>query len=130
MATLSPDEIEQFRAQLSNYPPALKALTEIEDCEGNLADATISLAIRAGQQPQEDNGEWLADLAKRCRAVICQAIPRQNLETGAIDKTIIAVASSELIPAALATPVVLYVLKSGLAEFCQAFEPVEPGAES
>ncbi|WP_072620856.1 hypothetical protein [Spirulina major] len=122
MATLSPEEIEHFRTQLNRYPPALKALTEIEDCEGNLADATISLAIRAGQQPQEDNAAWLADLAKRCRAVICQDIPRQNLAAGAIDKTIIAVANSDLIPPSLATPVILYVLKTGLEDFCRPLE--------
>lgn len=122
MATLTPAEIEQFRTQLNRYPPALKALTEIEDCEGNLEDAAISLAIRAGQQPQEDNATWLAGLAKRCRAVICQEIPRHNLAVGDLDKTIIAVASSDLIPPSLATPVILYVLKTGLEDFCRPLE--------
>jgi hypothetical protein len=119
---LTPEEIEQFRAQLANYPPALKALEAIEDCEGDLADAAISLAIRAGQEPQQDSAEWLNSLAKRCRAVICQEILRENLYGGSLDKAVIALANVNLIPAILATPVLIYVLKQGIEDFCKPLE--------
>lgn len=122
MQTITPEEIQQLRSQLANYPPAQKALTELEDCEGDLEDATMSLAIRAGQQPQQDNAEWLASLAKRCRAAICQEVVRQNLEQGELEKAAIALANVGLVPPILATPVIIYVLKQGLEPFCQPLE--------
>ncbi|MEM8637380.1 MAG: hypothetical protein AAGG51_00985 [Cyanobacteria bacterium P01_G01_bin.54] len=118
MATVSSEQLAQLKTQLSDYPPALAALAEIEACEGDLEDAAMSLAIQAGQVPQEDNAEWLADLAKRCRALLCAEIPRQNLQVGAIDKVILTVANADLVPAILATPVVLFVQAQGLTPFC------------
>ncbi|MBE9114589.1 hypothetical protein IQ249_01645 [Lusitaniella coriacea LEGE 07157] len=117
-------EIEQFRDRLAAYPPALKALDTIEDCEGDLEDAAISLAIRAGQEPQQNNADWLASLAKRCRAAICQDILRENLQNGAWDKAAIALANLDLIPEILATPVLIYVLKQGVEEFCEPLDRV------
>lgn len=125
MATVTLEQLGQLRTQLANYPPALEALREIEACEGDLEDAAISLAIQAGQFPQEDNSAWLADLAKRCRALLCAEIPRHNLQTGAIDKVIITVATADLLPAVLATPVVLYVLEQGLETFCAPLDHVK-----
>ncbi|MCW6036166.1 hypothetical protein K4A83_07755 [Spirulina subsalsa FACHB-351] len=123
MEPITPEELAQWRSQLANYPPAQKALLEIEDCEGDLEDAAISLAIRAGQQPQQDNAEWLASLAKRCRAAICQdSILRENIATGELEKAAIALANLDLIPPILATPVLFYVLKQGLNQFCQPFD--------
>jgi hypothetical protein len=122
MPTVTPAQLAQLREQLASYPPALTALQEIEDCEGDIADAAMSLAIRAGQLPQEDNSAWLADLAKRCRSLICDEIPRDNLQKGAIDKVILAIANAQLIPAILATPVVLSVLAEGLDNFCEPLD--------
>ncbi|MBD2579013.1 hypothetical protein [Oscillatoria sp. FACHB-1406] len=122
MYVVTPEEIEDFRQKLANYPPALKALDEIEDCEGDLADAALSLAIRAGQEPQQDSVDWLGSMAKRCRAVICQEVLRDNLETGALDKAAIALANLKIIPSILAVPVLIYVLKQGLDDFCLPLE--------
>jgi hypothetical protein len=122
MYTVTPEELQQLRSQLANYPPAQKALTEIEDCEGDLEDATISLAIRAGQQPQQDNADWLASLAKRCRAAICQEVVRENLQKGELEKAAIALVNIGLVPPILATPVIIYVLKQGLEPFCKPLE--------
>ncbi|MGB0560595.1 MAG: hypothetical protein ACPGVO_02175 [Spirulinaceae cyanobacterium] len=118
MAIVPSEQLVQLKAQLSDYAPALTALQEIEACEGNLEDAAISLAIQAGQLPQEGNADWLEDVAKRCRALLCSEIPRQNLQTGAIEKVILTVANSDLVPAILATPVVLFVLSQDLEAFC------------
>ena len=49
MVVITSQEIARFRSELAAYPEALKALDEIEDCEGNIEDAAISLAIQAGQ---------------------------------------------------------------------------------
>lgn len=124
MAVVTPEQLSQLRDQLANYPPALEALREIEACEGDLEDAAISLAIQAGQFPQEDNGAWLADVAKRCRALLCAEIPRHNFQAGAIDKVILTVANAKLVPAILATPVVLYVVEQGLDNFCAPLDQV------
>ena len=122
MDKVTPEEIEKFREQLAHYPPALKALNALEDCEGDLADAVLSLAIRAGQEPQQDSAEWLISLAKRCRAAICQDILRDNLRDGSLDKAAIALANLNLIPAILAVPVLIYVLKQGVDNFCKPLE--------
>ncbi|MDY6783622.1 MAG: hypothetical protein SW833_13950 [Cyanobacteriota bacterium] len=122
MTQITLEEIQQFRQKLAHYPPAVKALNEIEDCEGDLGDAVISLAIRAGQEPQQESSEWLTSLAKRCRAAICQEVLRENLQSGSLDKAAIALANLNLIPAILAVPVLIYVLKQGLDNFCKPLE--------
>lgn len=122
MYVITPEEIERFRQQLADYPPALKALEEIEDCEGDLADAALSSAIRVGQEPQQDSGDWLGSMAKRCRAVICQEVFRDNLETGNLDKAAIALANLKIIPSVLTVPVLIYVLKQGIDDFCLPLE--------
>ena len=51
MTTLTFAEIAQLRQQLADYPEALDALQSIEDCDGDLADAALSLALKAGLEP-------------------------------------------------------------------------------
>lgn len=122
MTKVSSEEIARFRSELANHPEALKALDAIEDCEGNLEDAAIALAIRAGQQPQRDNEEWLDALARKCRAVICQKEFRQDLLDGSFAPVIAYLAATPLLPGILATPVVMYVLKQGMESFCEPLD--------
>jgi len=124
MDKVTPEEMTEFRRQFASYPPAMKALDFIEDCEGDLEDAAISLAIRAGQHPQQDNAEWLTALAKRCRAAICQETMRENLLDGSLDKVAIALANLDLVPAVLAAPAIIYALKQGVEDFCQPLDRV------
>ena len=42
----------------------MEALDLIEDCDGDLEDAVMTLAIRAGQEPEQTNSDWLDALAK------------------------------------------------------------------
>ena len=70
MVILTSQEIAQFRSQLSEYPQALEALDTIEDCEGDIEDAAISLAIQVGQTPTTSEN-WLDGVAKRYRVTIC-----------------------------------------------------------
>jgi hypothetical protein len=83
MVILTTQEIAQFRSQLSEYPTALEALDTIEDCEGDLEDAAISLAIQVGQMPTTSDN-WLDGLAKRCRVAICQSDYREAVASGTL----------------------------------------------
>lgn len=122
MTIVNAQEIAQFRSELSSNPDAMKALDAIEDCEGNLEDAAIALAIRAGQQPQRDNAEWLDALARKCRAVICQKEFREDLLKGRFSPIIRYLTETPLIPGILATPVLMYVIQQGINEFCQPLD--------
>ncbi|HEY9905706.1 MAG TPA: hypothetical protein V6D43_25285 [Candidatus Sericytochromatia bacterium] len=122
MTIVTSQEIAQFRSELANNPEAMKALDAIEDCEGNLEDAAIALAIRAGQQPQRDNAEWLDALARKCRAVICQKEFREDLLNGSFAPVIGYLAATPLLPAILATPVLMYVVSKGVDDFCEPLD--------
>lgn len=122
MTTVTSQKIAQFRSELVNYPEAMTALDVIEDCEGNLEDAAITLAIRAGQEPQQDNAEWLDSLARKCRAVICQQQFREGLLKGAVAPVIEYLAATPLLPDILATPVLLYVMQQGVTTFCEPLD--------
>ncbi|MFW6296826.1 MAG: hypothetical protein ACOC04_06515 [Halothece sp.] len=122
MTTVKSEAIAQFRVKLANYATAQKALDFIEDCEGDLEDAAMSLAIRVGQQPQLDNAAWLDTLARKCRAILCQSIVRDNLTKGEYDKVFVALAETNIVPPVLIPPILLYVLNQGIPTFCQPLE--------
>jgi len=115
------EEIEQFRVDLAGCPPALAALDEIEDCDGDLEDAAINLAIQAGMEP-DTSDRWLEGLAKRYRYILCQATFKEALEDGLNAEWLPALATETTLPLKLATPVAIYVIKTGVAAFCQSFE--------
>ena len=122
MTTITTQKIAQFRSEVATYPDAMKALDVIEDCEGDLEDAAIALAIRAGQQPQRDNAEWLDGLAKKCRAVLCQKEVRQDLLDGKFAPMFRYLAETPLLPPILATPVLMYVVSKGVNNFCEPLD--------
>ncbi|NES22433.1 MAG: hypothetical protein F6K41_26825 [Symploca sp. SIO3E6] len=122
MTIVTSEEIAQFRSKLSSYPEAMKALDVIEDCEGDLEDAAISLAIQAGQQPQRDNSEWLDALARKCRAVICQKEFRQELLGGSYSSVFRYLLETPLLPKILVAPVLMYVASKGVNSFCEPLE--------
>lgn len=122
MTTVTTQEIAQFRNELSHNPAAMKALDAIEDCEGDLEDAAIALAIRAGQQPERDNAEWLDALARKCRSVICQKEFRQDLLNGSYGPMVRYLEETPLLPSILATPVLMYVVRQGVNNFCEPLD--------
>lgn len=124
MTQVTSEEIARLRAELLAYPDALAALKEIEECEGDIEDAAMVLAIRVGQQPDIANSEWLNSLAKKCRAVICQAEFKNALENGNFALVVGHLRETKLCPALLVTPVLMYVVKQGVNEFCQPLDPV------
>ncbi len=118
---ITPQELEQFRADLSDHAAALDALRVIEDCDGDLEDAAIALAIRSGQEP-DTNDRWIEGLAKRWRHILCQADLKESLEDRLSGAVVDAIAAQTEIPSKLVTPVALYVLKTGVQDFCLPLE--------
>jgi hypothetical protein len=124
MTIVTPQEIAEFRSQLADYPDALKSLDAIEDCEGDIEDAAMVLAIRVGQQPETANSEWLDILAKKCRAVICQEEYRKDMVNGNLAAIAQYLAATKLCPAILVIPVLMYVFQQGANKFCQPLDDV------
>ena len=122
MTTVTSKEIAQFRSQLADDPKAMEALDLIEDCEGDLEDAAMTLAIRAGQEPERANSEWLDALARKWRAVICQEEFRDDLLDGSVKQLMEHVKTMPAFPRILATPVLVYVLKQGVNNFCEPLD--------
>lgn len=121
MITVTAEELKQYRIALADDPIALQALDMIEDCEGELEDAAIALALQAGQEPGTSDC-WLEGLAKRWRSFICQIGIKDSLQAGAIANAVKLLASETTIPATLATPVVLFALKTGVQDFCKPLQ--------
>ncbi len=121
MVTVTPEEIAQYRSELSADSGALAALDVAEDCEGDLEDAAIALALKAGQEPDQSD-RWLEGFAKRWRAYICQSGFRQSMGTGAIAKGVQLLAAEMAIPSGLATLVLIYIHKTGVDIFCKPLE--------
>lgn len=118
---VSPEDLEFFREQLSDHPNARVALDVIEDCDGDLEDAAISLAIKSGQLPEE-NERWIDGLSKRWRHILCEAELREKLEDGLSGELIDAIVAQTDLPMRLAVPVAIYVLKTGVQPFCQPMD--------
>ena len=118
---VTPEEIEQYREVLSAYPDALSALDQIEACEGDLEDAAITLGIQVGQEPTTSD-RWIDGLAKRWRHIICQVDLKSNLEAGLSANALLLLTEHTTLPMKLATPVAIYVLKTGIEDFCEPFE--------
>jgi len=118
---LSAEDIAQYRAQLSDNALALQALDMIEDCEGNLEDAAIALALHVGQEPDRSDF-WLEGLAKRWRVFLCQTGLKETLQASSVVSAINLLAAETDIPAILATPVVLYVAQLGIEDFCKSLQ--------
>ena len=121
MITITLAEIAQYRSQLAENSAAQQALDMIEDCEGDLEDAAIALALRAGQEPDRSD-QWLDGLAKQWRAFVCQADIREQLLAGSVVGAVQVLSADTTIPDELATPVVIYVLKTGVEEFCKPLQ--------
>ncbi|BFM40917.1 hypothetical protein [Synechocystis sp. LKSZ1] len=117
MVCLSSQAIAQYRSQLASLPEALWALDCIEDCEGDLEDAALTLGIQVGQQP--DCTDWLAGLAKRCRAVLCEAPWEAELRQGNLATVVSHLMDSQMCHPRLAPVIVLYVQALGVQAFCE-----------
>lgn len=114
---LSSQEIAHYRSQLAEYPDALIALDAIEDCEGDLEDAAIAIAIHIGQQP--DRTDWLEGLAKRHRVAICQSDCQNSLKEKNLVSVVAQLTEAQICPPILIPLIVLFALKVGVEDFCE-----------
>lgn len=121
MMLLTTQEIANFRSQLSEHEEIMEALDLIEDCEGDIEDAAISLALKAGMEPNTSEN-WLESEAKRCRVAICEAEFREDLVKGNLKKVVEYLIEKKVCPPVLAAPVVIYALKTGVEEFCKPLD--------
>jgi len=121
MINLTANEIAEWQACLADYPSALSALQEIEDCDGDIEDAAISLALKAGQEP-DSNEQWLASFSKRYRHIACQPQFRQALGASQPGTLVNHLTQETDCPALLAAPVAIYIIKAGVENFCRSFD--------
>ena len=117
MTVVTPEEIEQFREPLKDYPEALAALDTIQECDGNLEDAAQVIMLEAGEE--EVQSESFEKLISRCRSIICKEDMKEELPV-----LIAAIAeflgSGTGFPPGLATPIAIFVTKRGMKNFCQS----------
>lgn len=119
--SLTLQEISHFRSLLASYSEALEALDEIENCEGDLEDATISLALKAGQEP-DTSEKWLDSLAKRCRVGLCQDNLRDDIKQDNLNIVMDRLIAQKICPVLLITPILIYVIKTGVDDFCEPLQ--------
>lgn len=124
MITVTAEEIAQFRSQLVDSPEALEAIEAIEECKGNLEAATQLIAIETTDEEVSVRGDsnYLEKLAQRLSKIICQE-EFEELMSGVLTAAIATLAASGNIPIALATPVVIYIVKIGTKKFCENAKP-------
>ncbi|MEA5502171.1 hypothetical protein VB735_03415 [Halotia wernerae UHCC 0503] len=125
MTQVTSREIALFRSQLTDDPVAMEALDLIEDCDGDLEDAAMTLAIRAGQEPERTNSEWLDALARKWRAVVCEQEHREDLLNSSLGGMMKNLKTMPTFPKILATPMLIYILKQGINNFCEPLDSLK-----
>ena len=114
-------EVTKLIERLADYPEALRSLQEIEDCDGDLNDAALSLALKAGLEPSENDG-WLEGFAKRYRHIACLPEFRAVLTEQKIISLAQHLTENSQCPNLLVVPVALYISKTGVDRFCDSFD--------
>jgi hypothetical protein len=117
MASISLEDLQQYRVQLSNHPDAgaILALDIIEKYNGNLEAAFVELAKQDSET--QFRSVDLEELARKCRETVCSQPTEDflgllNLVAGFLPP-----------PVSLAVPVTLYILKIGIRNYCQSEKP-------
>ncbi len=121
MENLTLADIAQYRSALSSHSEAMMALEMIEDCEGDVEDAAIAIALQVGQEPDR-NDQWLEGLAKRWRATLCRQELREYLDNGQLLPVVEALAMETTLPVKLTVPVLICVLQMGIDTFCKPLD--------
>ncbi len=122
--TIDLQMISDLQIQFADIPEAMTALETITDCEGNLEDAAIVLAIRIGQQPDINNSAWLDGLAKKYRVAICHSEFRNDMVNGNLMPAFQHFLQLKICPKLLILPVLLYVHEQGVNRFCEPLDPL------
>ncbi|MGB3491275.1 MAG: hypothetical protein WBA57_01005 [Elainellaceae cyanobacterium] len=123
-------DIAQYRSALSAISEAMMALDIIEDCEGDVEDAAISIALQVGQEPNQSD-HWVEGLAKRWRVAICHSDAnsdadaddvRSAIAAGQLGDAVEKLVAASTLPTRLAVPVLIYVLQMGIESFCKPLD--------
>lgn len=117
---VTPEEIAQYRKQFSAYPEALDALDLIEESNGDLKQAASLLALESGVVISKKVPNILDELAQKSRKIVCNEVFINELMTGLLTAGVASLTASGQIPAALATPVVIYLAKTGVKKWCES----------
>ncbi|WP_377482057.1 MAG: hypothetical protein P2A85_28960 (plasmid) [Microcoleus anatoxicus] len=117
---VTPEEIAQYREQFSDYPESLDALDLIEECNGDLKQAANLLVLESGIVIPKKVPDTLDELAQKCRNIVCDEVFINELMTGVLTAAVTSLTASGQIPAALATPVVIYLAKKGVKKWCES----------
>ncbi len=117
MTILTPEKIAKYRNELKEYPEAITALNTIEECEGNLEDATALIASRSGESVLMGDS-LLNDLVKRARKHLCQP---DNQKEWADLKDVLEILKEFLpSPIPLAVTCTLKLSEIGLRNLCKS----------
>lgn len=114
---LSNNEISELREKFSDREESLNVLDLIEECEGDLIESASLLALEAGVSLTRKDPDILNELAQKCRKVVCDDA-FDDLMAGFLGTVVGTLAASGQIPEALATPVVIYLCRIGVKNFC------------
>lgn len=146
MTFITPEEIAKVRSELEDYskqdePKAIEvlsilenALETLEECNYNLELATEVLAIEAGKpltkSPKVPLEEYVKELLEteiktyrsHLHSILCQGNLRKELIAGLLVGAIVSlINSNSSIPAWEITPIVMYIYKTGVEEFCNTY---------
>ncbi|WP_353570751.1 hypothetical protein [Candidatus Albibeggiatoa sp. nov. BB20] len=125
MITVTQEDIAQFRDVFADNQDAMDALGYIDNCDGNLSEAMEIIftveddSFHRGASDGEDFEKFLGSF----RTVICNPEFEANFIDKPFDKAL-DIALGYLLastgqPTLLLIPVLLYIFKLGLKDFCQ-----------
>lgn len=129
---VTPEQIAVYRQQVADNQEALAALDVIEEWDGDLADATESIAQENGIEGVETNADlrWFVQKLEECHKFICQ--PKyENLRKNHFPALIPPLSDCLLgslgcppgVAGLIATPFAIYIAQEGMDKFCQSFNP-------
>ena len=116
---ITPEEITEYRKEFADKPEALYALDLIAENDGDLVESATFLASDSATRDLSDFRNILDALALECRDAICHEA-FDDLMDGLLSAAVATFAASGQIPVAIATPVVIYVARRGVDNFCES----------
>ncbi len=117
---LTPEEIQQYREQLKDYPAALEVLDLIEESDRDLEYAVSRLAMRADfEQLKADEDTFWQKAIAQARLLVCQDGVRDNLAPHSLGTLIgVIIASDNKYLQAFSIPIAIHILKINIEDFC------------
>ena len=117
---ITDEEIGQYRQPVAVYPEALDALDLNAESDVDLKESASLLALETGVSITRKEPNILDELAQKCRQIICDDAFIDDLIGGLLTAGVATLAASGQIPAAVATPVVIYLTKTGVKKWCKS----------